>query len=176
MIFHSFLRYSLIPKCRHFGAKSVPKRRFLGNLFGAISRLVPKVRMKLTCGRQHRFRGFRVPKKRQISPLFPEGVRESSGAPFSHAFYDFGCPPGSKKKTILELASVFFAVRNFDAFRALRGRRRGGAGGRGCAPGILVSAKTSVAIPSRPAAPLRGVRRILRATSSAAGPLSTGNW
>ena len=38
----------------------------------------------------------------------------------------------------------------------------GGAGGRGLLPEFLVSAKTSVAIPSRPAAPLRGVRRILR--------------
>ena len=131
------------------------------------------MRMKLLCRRQHRFQGFRPPKKRQISPLFPEGVRERFGAPFSYTFNDFGWPPRCKKEATSELATAFFAVRNFDDFRALRLRLRGGAGGRGCAPGILVSAKTSVAIPSRPAAPLRGVRRILRATPSAAGPLST---
>jgi hypothetical protein len=106
----------------------------LGSLFGAISRLVAKVRMKLPCRRQHRFRGFRAPKKRQISPLFPEGVRGSSGMAFSHAFIDFGWPPGSEKEAILELASAFFAVRNFDDFRSEKLRRRGGAGGRGCAP------------------------------------------
>ncbi len=81
-----------------------------------ISRLVPKVRMKLPCGRQHRFGGFRAPKKRQISSLFPEGVRGSSGMAFSHVFYDFGCPPGFEKEATLELASAFFAVRNFDDF------------------------------------------------------------
>ena len=63
-----------MPNFRHFGAGRVPKRRFLGSFFGAISRLAANVRMKLPCRRQHRFRGFRVPKKRQISPLFPEGV------------------------------------------------------------------------------------------------------
>ena len=88
----------------------------MGSLFGAISRLVAKVRMKLPCGRQHRFRGFRAPTKRQISPLFPEGVRGSSGVEFSNAFNDFGCPPGSEKEATLELASGFFAVRNFDDF------------------------------------------------------------
>ena len=140
----------------------MPKRRFLGSLFGAISRLVAKVRMKLPCRRQHRFRGFRAPKKRQISPLFPEGVRGSSGAPFPRAFDDFACPPGCKKELILELVSAFFAVRNFDDFRALRARRRGGAGGRGGDPLNPSFCKNSVAIPPRPAAPLRGVRRILR--------------
>ena len=100
----------------HFGVERVSKRRFLGSLFGAISRLVAKVRMKLPCRRQHRFRAFRAPKKRQISSLFPEGVRGSSGAPFSHAFYDFGYPPGSKKKLILEFASAFFVLRIFAAF------------------------------------------------------------
>ena len=125
-IFQQFLRCPQIPNFRHFGAERVPKRRFSGSLFGAIPRLVAKERMKLPCGRQHRFRGFRTPKKRQISPLFPEGVRGSSGAPFSHAFYDFGCPPGSKKEPILELASVFFSVRDFAAFRGFgcRGRRQ----------------------------------------------------
>ena len=51
--------------------------------------------------------GFRPPKKRQISPLFPEGVRGSSGMAFSHAFIDFGCPPGLEKETTLEFASAF---------------------------------------------------------------------
>ena len=162
MSFHRFFGCSLIPNFRHFGAERVPKRRFLGSLFGGISMIVAKVRMKLPCRRQHRFRGFRAPKKRQISPLFPEGVRGSSGAPFSYTFNDFGCPPGCKKEFILELTSAFFAVRFCDAFRALRPRRPGGAGGRGLLPEFSVSAKTSVAIPSRPAAPLRGVRRILR--------------
>ena len=96
--------------------KGLPKKVVFGNLFGAIPRLVAKVRMKLLCRRQQCFRGLRAPKKRQISPLFPEGVRASSGAPFSHAFCDFGCPPGCKKETILELASAFFEVREFDAF------------------------------------------------------------
>ena len=134
----------------------------MGSLFGAISRLVAKVRMKLPCRRQHRFRGFRAPKKRQISPLFPEGVRESSGAPFSHTFNDFGCPPGSKKEPILELATAFFEVREFDDFRAEKLRSRSGLGGRGGAPLNPSLLGNSVAIPSRPAAPLRGVRRILR--------------
>ena len=92
----------------------------MGSFFGAIPRSVAKVRMKLPSRRQHRFGGFRPPKKRQISPLFPEGVRGSSGAPFSHAFTDFGCPPGCKKDAILELASGFFEVRDFDAFRGVR--------------------------------------------------------
>ena len=35
-----------------------------------------------------------------------------------HAFIDFGCPPGSEKDATLELARAFFAVPNFDAFRA----------------------------------------------------------
>ena len=116
LIFHRFFGCSLIPNFRHFGAQRVPKRRFLGSLSGAIPRLVAKVRMKLPCGCQHRFRGFRAPKKRQISSLFLEGVQGSSRAPFSHTFNDFGCPPGCKKESILELASAFFAVRNFDDF------------------------------------------------------------
>ena len=111
-----------MPSFPHFGSERVPKRRFLGSLFGAIPRLVAKVRIRLPCGRQHRFGGFRAPKKRQIPPLFPEGFRGSSGAPFSHTFYDFGCPPGSKKELILELASAFFEVRDFDDFRAERAR------------------------------------------------------
>ncbi len=94
----------------------MPKKSFLGSLFGAISRLVAKVRMKLPCRRQHRFRGFRAPKKRQISPLFPEGVRGSSGMAFSRAFIDSGCPPGSEKDATLEFVTAFFAVRNFDDF------------------------------------------------------------
>ena len=53
---------------------------------------------------------------------------------FSYAFNDFGCPPGYKKETILDLASAFFAVRNFDDFRGEKLRRRVGAGGRGFAP------------------------------------------
>ena len=77
-----------------------------------------KVRMKLPCGRQHRFRGFREPNKRQISPLFPERVRESSGAPFSHAFYDLGCSPGSNKEPILKLATIFFMSEFFMIFDA----------------------------------------------------------
>ena len=100
-----------MPSFPHFGAERVPKRRFLGSLFGAIPRLVAKVRMKLPCRRQHRFRGFRAPKKRQISPLFPEGVRGSSGVAFSDAFDGFGYPPGSEKEATLEVASVFFEVR-----------------------------------------------------------------
>ena len=94
----------------YLGAERVPKRRFLGSFFGAIPRLVAKVRMKLPFRRQHRFRGFRASKKREISPLFMEGVRESSGAPFSYTFNDFGCPPVLEKKPILELASVFLEV------------------------------------------------------------------
>ena len=94
----------------------MPKRRFLGSFFFAISRLVAKVRMKLPCIRQYRFRGFRASKKRQISPLFLEGVRGSSGITFSHVFFDFGCPPGSEKEATLELASAFFVVGNFDDF------------------------------------------------------------
>ena len=70
--------------------RKVPKRRFPGKLFGAIPTLVAIVRMKLPFERQHRFRGFKAPKQRQISPLVPEGVRESSGAPFSYTFNDFG--------------------------------------------------------------------------------------
>ena len=96
--------------------------------------LVAKVRMKLPCRRQRRFRGFRAPKKRQISPLFPEGVRGSSGIAFSHAFIDFGCPPGSGKEPTLELASAFFAVRNFDDFQDEKLRPPGGVGGRGGDP------------------------------------------
>ena len=46
-----------------------------------------------------------------------EGVPER---PFSHTFNDFGWPTGCKKETILELASAFFEVREFDDFRALR--------------------------------------------------------
>ena len=42
---------------------------------------------------------------------------------FSHAFIDFGCPRGSERESLLKLANVFFAVRNFDAFRALRPER-----------------------------------------------------
>ena len=103
----------------HFGAQRDPKRKCLGNHFEAISRLVVKVRMKLPFGQEHRFRGFRTPKKRWISALFSEGVRGSFGALFSHAFYGFGCPPGSKKEPILELASALFAVLDFDAFRGV---------------------------------------------------------
>ena len=93
--------------------RKVAHKKVFGNLFGWISRSVAKVRMKLPCRRQHRFRGFRAPKKRQISPLFPEGVRGSSGMAF---FIDFGCPPGSEKEATLELASAFFAVQNFHDF------------------------------------------------------------
>ena len=55
---------------------------FLESLFEAISRLVAKVRMKLLFRREHRFCGFRVPKKRWISALFLEGVRGSSRMAF----------------------------------------------------------------------------------------------
>ena len=36
---------------------------------------------------------------------------------FSDAFDDFGWPPGFKKDAMLELASAFFAVLDFDDFR-----------------------------------------------------------
>ena len=36
---------------------------------------------------------------------------------FSDVFIDFGCPPGSEKEATLELASAFFAVLDFNAFR-----------------------------------------------------------
>ena len=39
---------------------------------------------------------------------------------FSDAFDDFGCPPGIKKESILEFASAFFEVRDFDDFLSLR--------------------------------------------------------
>ena len=55
-----------------------------------------------------------------------------------------------------------------------RGAREGPVA-EGEPPWNLLEAENAVEIPSRPAAPLRGVRRILRATPSAAGPLSTGN-
>ena len=114
----------------HFGAQRVPKIRFLGFHFNAIPRLVAKMRMKLPCGHQHRFRGFRAPKKRQISPLFPEGVQGSSGMAFSHAFIDFGCPPGSEKEPTLELASVFLLSEILMLFELSgRGRREGMAAG-----------------------------------------------
>ena len=92
----------------------------MGSLSEAISRLVAKVRMKLPFKRQHRFRCFRAPKKRKISTLFSEGVRGSSGATFSYAFDDFGCPRVLRKEAILELASAFFVVLDFDAFRRVR--------------------------------------------------------
>ena len=42
---------------------------------------------------------------------------------FFYAFDDFGCPPpGFKKDAILELASGFFEVRDFDDFLSLRVR------------------------------------------------------
>ena len=97
----------------------MPKRKFLGSLFGAIPRLVAKVRMKLPSRWQHRFGGFRAPKKQRISTLFWEGIRGSSRIAFFQAFDDFECPPGCKKETILELASAFFAVLDFDAFRGV---------------------------------------------------------
>ena len=53
---------------------------------------------------------------------------------FSHAFIDFGSPPGFEKEATLELANAFFAVRNFDDFRAEHAGRPGGAGGRGLLP------------------------------------------
>ena len=56
----------------------------------------------------------------------------------------------------------FFAVRNFDDFRALRARSPGRGRRQRVCPLNLHYAHTAVAIPSRPAAPLRGVRRILR--------------
>ena len=39
---------------------------------------------------------------------------------FFHAFNDLGCRPGFKKEAILELASAFFEVRDFDDFRGVR--------------------------------------------------------
>ena len=76
-------------------------------------------RMKPPCAREHCFRGFRPSKKRWISTLFSEGVRGSSGVAFLYAFNDFGCPPGFKKETILELASAFIALRDSDDFRGV---------------------------------------------------------
>ena len=50
---------------------------------------------------------------------------------FSHIFYDFGCPPGSKKEATLELASVFLLSEISMLFGdfAPRGRRQGFAPG-----------------------------------------------
>ena len=152
---------------------------FLGSLFRAIPRSVAKVRMKLPCRRQHRLRGFRASKKRWISTLFSEGVRGSSGIAFFFAFDDFGCLLGTKMESILELASALFEPRNFDDFLSVRlcdeckGRRQGRC--RSEAFLTLLALANSAVIPSRPAAP-EGLRRILRTTPSAAGPLSTGNW
>ncbi len=99
----------MIPNFMYFGAERVPKRRFLGSLFGGISRLVAKVKMKLPFG-QHRFGGIRAPKKRRIPTLFSEGIRGSSRIVFSYAFDNVVCPPGCKKEIILELVSAFFEV------------------------------------------------------------------
>ena len=77
-----------------------------------------------TVAREHRFHCFRASKKRWISSLCLEGVRRSSGVAFFDAFDDFGCPPGIKMEPVLELASAFVEVPNFDDFRALRARFR----------------------------------------------------
>ena len=95
-----------------------------GSHFGAIWRLVAKVRMKLPSGRERRFRGFRASRNRKISILFSEGVLGSSVVAFFHVFCDFGCPPELKKEAILKLASAFFEVRDFDDFRGVRLRSR----------------------------------------------------
>ena len=79
---------------------------------------------------------------------------------FSFAFDNFGCPPGIEKEANVELASAFFEVRDFDDFRMEKLRSPRGAGGRGGDPLNPPIGFFSVAIPSRPAAPLRGVRRM----------------
>ena len=43
---------------------------------------------------------------------------------FSHAFYDFGCPPGLEKEAILKLASAFFEVLDLEDFRMQKLRSR----------------------------------------------------
>ena len=106
-IFHRFFGCSLIPNFKNFGAERVAKRRFPESLFGGISRSVAKVRIKLPFGRQHRFRGFRAPKKRKISTLFSEEVRGSSGIAVFRAFDVFGCR-SSKSAPFFADSAVFF--------------------------------------------------------------------
>ena len=96
------------------------------SLFGGISRLVAKVRMKLPRGRQHRFRGFRLPKQRQISWKGSEGAR---GWRFLTLLSILGARRGSKGSR-LKLANAFFGVRDFNDFLhegrcdLVRGRRQ----------------------------------------------------
>ena len=51
--------------------------------------------------------------------IFGRGPREL-GTGIVHDLYDFGCPPGIKKESILETASVFFELQNSSDFRAVR--------------------------------------------------------
>ena len=144
----------------HFGGQRVPKRSFLGSLFNAIPRLVAKVRMKLPCGRQHRFRGFRTLKSERFLRYFRKG---SEGAPerrFLTLFTILGARRGPRRSPFWSSRALFLRS-GFSMIFELsdRGRREGSAAGA-VPPEFLVSAKNSVAIPSRPAAPLRGVRRI----------------
>ena len=109
--YHNFMFFSGIvfgrPLYELWGPK-VPKRRFLGIHFSAISRSVAKMRMKLPCRRQHRLRGFRPPQKRQISTLFSEEVRGSSGIAVFRAFDVFGCPLDFKNESFFCRFVSFF--------------------------------------------------------------------
>ncbi len=115
-----------MPNFTHFGAERVPKRRFLGSLFGAIPRLVAKVRMKLPCRRQHRFRGFRAPKKRQISPLFPEGFAGAPERRFLALLSILGARRGARRRPFWSSRALFLLSEILMLFElSERGRREG---------------------------------------------------
>ena len=111
LIFHRFFGCSLILNFRHFGAERMPERRFFGGLFGAIPRLVAKVRMKLPCRRQHRFRGFRPPKKRQIFRYFLKGSEGARGWSFLTLLSILGARRDPKRKPFEARERFFWGPR-----------------------------------------------------------------
>ena len=64
----------------------------------------------------------------------------------------------------MEFATAFLRSEILMLFEMFDGRSRMRVGGRGGAPLNLSFCKNSVAIPSRPAAPLQGVRRMTEST------------
>ena len=146
----------------------------MGSHFEVISGAGTKVKMDLPFRREPHFQGLRGSKNQWISTPLLEGFQRSSGVTFFDAFDDFGFPLGIQMDCILDTRTSFFEVRNFNGFRGmqLKGRRQ-----RECPPEASECSESSESCcgPITACSP-GGVRRILRAMPSAAGPLSTGNW
>ena len=86
------------------------------SLFEAIPRLVAKVRMKLPCGRQHRFRGFGRQKSERFKRNFRNGSERAPERRFLTLLTILGARRGARRRSFWSSRALFLLSEIFMIF------------------------------------------------------------